>query len=59
MSIFEGATSPPMGLRLSLVLNKAAREGSEPLMARVAVWELCPVTAKFLQLACRNLEEAA
>ena len=48
-----------MGLRLSLVLNKAAREGSEPLMARVAVWELCPVTAKFLQLACRNLEEAA
>ena len=38
------------------MLNKAARSASEPLMAWVALWELCPATAKFLQLACGNLE---
>lgn len=38
------------------VLNKASRQ-REPLVARVAVFQLCPVTAKFLQLRCGSLLE--
>ena len=38
------------------VLNKASRQ-REPLVARVAIFQLCPVTAKFLQLRCGSLLE--
>ncbi|CAK9032822.1 unnamed protein product [Durusdinium trenchii] len=40
------------------VLNKASRQ-LPGLAARVAIFQLCPVTAKFLQLRCSSLAEEA
>lgn len=43
----------------SEVLTKASqrREPREPLVARVMTFQLCPATAKFVQLRCSSLVE--